>query len=524
MTGPFLLLLASFALCVLFIPLLSRLAVRIGLVDHPDGRRKLHARATPLVGGIAIFLSITTVLIVAVCNGYLSTGVDGADGGRWLFGLLCASALICGVGVVDDCIGLRGRFKLLGQFAAIGIILVINPSDVRSITLLGESYDIGAFWSYAFTFCWLLGAINSLNLLDGMDGLLGTVGVIVAVTIAAMSYTLGHYLVTAAAGVLAGAICGFLFFNLPPARVFLGDCGSMLIGLVLGVLAIRSSLKGATSVMLAVPLALLILPILDTGAAIARRTLTGRNIFTTDRGHLHHCLQRYGMSPRVTLLLVAGLSLLAGLGAMLSLALQNEVFAIAAAMVVAGILIISRLFGFAEVVLIKKRIGSLLVGLRSRYREGRAREMTVRLQGSTDWDAVWHALIEIADRMELTKVCLNVNAPQVHENYHAKWDRPRAAANSEPLWQTSLPLTANGQAIGKLELAGRSHGRNSMFESLSALEEVAKRIEQIVETLTATTTRHGLSAPTLTLTPAVSLPAPAPSMQGHSEPEPVHAG
>lgn len=204
-----------------------------------------------------------------------------------------------------------------------------------------------------------------------MDGLLGTVGVIVAVTIAAMSYTLGHYLVTAAAGVLAGAICGFLFFNLPPARVFLGDCGSMLIGLVLGVLAIRSSLKGATSVMLAVPLALLILPILDTGAAIARRTLTGRNIFTTDRGHLHHCLQRYGMSPRVTLLLVAGLSLLAGLGAMLSLALQNEVFAIAAAMVVAGILIISRLFGFAEVVLIKKRIGSLLVGLRSRYREGR---------------------------------------------------------------------------------------------------------------------------------------------------------
>src|SRR5439155_8367461 len=140
----------------------------------------------------------------------------------------------------------------------------------------------------------LLGAINSLNLIDGMDGLLGSVGLILSLALAVMAALAGHWGAAAVAVALAGALLGFLPFNLPPASVFLGDSGSMLVGLVLGTLAIQSSLKAPATIALATPVALLILPIFDTTVAILLRTMTGRSLYTTDRGHLLHRLLRFG--------------------------------------------------------------------------------------------------------------------------------------------------------------------------------------------------------------------------------------
>src|SRR5437868_2212657 len=142
----------------------------------------------------------------------------------------------------------------------------------------------------------LLGAIGSLNLIDGMDGLLSTVGVLVSLAVAGMAVMGGHWLAACAAVALAGALLGFLRYNFPPATIFLGDSGSMLIGLVLGVLAIKSALKTPTTVALMAPAVLLTIPIFDTFAAILRRKLTGRSIYSTDRGHLHHCLLSRGLS------------------------------------------------------------------------------------------------------------------------------------------------------------------------------------------------------------------------------------
>src|SRR5205085_11618611 len=179
------------------------------------------------------------------------------------------------------------------------------------------------------------------------------------------------------AAAVAGALLGFLFFNFPPATIFLGDCGSMLVGLVVGVLAIDASVKGAATVALAGPLALLVIPIFDTSAAIVRRKLTGRSIYTTDRGHLHHVLQRNGMSNRLVLLLVAGLCLLASGGALLTLALNNELFALVSAGAVVGILVISRLFGHAEFLLIKERLLAVAVALRYGHQVGRVHQLEV---------------------------------------------------------------------------------------------------------------------------------------------------
>src|SRR5262249_13889999 len=147
----------------------------------------------------------------------------------------------------------------------------------------------------------------------------------------AMAALQGQWAAAAVAAILAGALLGFLFYNFPPASVFLGDCGSMLIGLAVGVLAIRSSLKAPATVALAAPTALLILPIFDTTAAILRRKLTGRSLYTTDRGHLHHCLLRSGLSNRRALLAVAGLCLVTAVGALASLAWNNEALALLSA-------------------------------------------------------------------------------------------------------------------------------------------------------------------------------------------------
>src|SRR5262249_51540535 len=148
----------------------------------------------------------------------------------------------------------------------------------------------------------LLGAINSLNLLDGMDGLLGSIGTVIGLALVALAALRGDWAPACVAAALTGAVLGFLRYNYPPASVFLGDAGSMLLGLVLGVRSLRGTYELSGTVPLAVPIALFTLPILDTGAAIVRRKLTGRSIYCTDRGHLHHCLLRYGMSrPRVLL-------------------------------------------------------------------------------------------------------------------------------------------------------------------------------------------------------------------------------
>ena len=142
--------------------------------------------------------------------------------------------------------------------------------------------------------------MNSVNLLDGIDGLATMLGIILIATFAALAAAAGRMEVAWIAMVFAGSLCGFIRFNLPPASIFLGDSGSMLIGLVVGTLAIQGTLKGPGTVLLAAPLAVWTIPILDSAAAILRRKLTGRSIYATDRGHLHHrLLERLGSNSRV---------------------------------------------------------------------------------------------------------------------------------------------------------------------------------------------------------------------------------
>jgi len=328
MRFPYILLAVSFAVSFVGTWIFRSLAVRWGLVDRPDGRRKLHGKDIAVAGGVPIFIAVVVGVGLGCAFWPWSINPEGSNSGT-LIGLLLGALTICAVGVADDCRMLRRRHKLVGQLFAIGLVVACGVI-IERVRLFNIEVELGLL-ALPFTFFFLLGAVNSLNLIDGMDGLLGTVGVIVTLAFGIMAIFTGRTMTAGVGFVLAGALLGFLRFNLPPATVFLGDAGSMLIGLIVGVLAIHSSMKGPATLALAAPLAVLIIPIFDTSAAILRRKLTGRSLYSTDRSHLHHCLLRRGMRTGTVLLVIASFCLLTVAGSLASLQFGNELYAVVSA-------------------------------------------------------------------------------------------------------------------------------------------------------------------------------------------------
>jgi UDP-GlcNAc:undecaprenyl-phosphate GlcNAc-1-phosphate transferase len=257
----------------------------------------------------------------------------------------------------------------------------------------------------------------------------------------------------------------------------------MLIGLVVGWLAIESALKGPATAALATPTALLAIPILDTLVAILRRTLTGRSLYDADRGHLHHCLLRRGWSARGALLLVAGLCLLTVAGALASMALDNEILAVISALLVAAILVVNRIFGHAELALARQRLGGLGRWLLPPGRRAGPREVKVRLQGTLAWQELWENVIACARRLNLAAVRLDVNAPALQEGYHARWDRPHPELEGAALWRAEVPLLAHGKALGRLEVLG-AQDDEPVWQKIALLARLVEDFEATAAVLT----------------------------------------
>lgn len=309
----------SFALAALIAYLLTpavwRLAMRTGAVDQPDvkpGGRHIHDKPTPRLGGLAIFAGFTVAIAVAAF-------VSHVPDWERLLELWCGALLIVLVGVADDYFELPAKLKLAGQILA-AIILVATGNVVDWISnpwaqgpFPGMSY-IG-YWGVPLTVFWLVGITNTMNLMDGLDGLAAGVGGIASVTLLLVAWQEGQLYVMIVAAAIAGAALGFLPYNFHPANIFMGDTGSMLLGFVLGALAVQGTLKSATTIALAVPLLALGLPILDTSLAIIRRCVHGRSIFQADKGHLHHRLLALGLSQRQAVLILYFVSGCFGLSA-----------------------------------------------------------------------------------------------------------------------------------------------------------------------------------------------------------------
>ena len=443
-------------------PFAKRVALRLGLVDMPDETRKLHRGSIPLAGGLVVF-TCTIIGIVAALLLMLQQASDNTkffasfsrDDISQLLGLLGGSLVILLVGLADDRFGLRGRQKLVGQFIA-ATVLVVCGFTFDEFEIFGEKRGFGIFTVFV-VYAWMLGAINSVNLLDGADGFATTIGIVISAAMCAMAWTQGYYFDAAICAALAGALVGFLVFNFPPASVFLGDSGSMLIGFILAAMAIRCSFKQATAYAFFAPVALLAVPFLDTFAAILRRRLTGRSIYQTDRGHLHHALMRRGLSPRALLLWVALLSATTAAGGVISMWTHESAWAIGAIIIVVVVLVAFRIFGFGEFQLVSNRIRSITRSMILPKRKNQKKHVgtTVQIQGSRDWNSFWHALQEISNSLDLVELTLDLNLPWLHESFHAtlRQESERKLAR-EQTWEAEFPLQVDNRVIGRIDVIG----------------------------------------------------------------------
>jgi UDP-GlcNAc:undecaprenyl-phosphate GlcNAc-1-phosphate transferase len=468
-------------------PLARSFARLVGLVDRPDGRRKLQANPIPVAGGLAVFLSVVIAIGLAMATTE-ATGVEVTFNTEVLLELLAGSVIICAVGVIDDAVGLRGRYKLLGQCLAVGMVIACGV-QVHRVSLFHYEFELGML-SIPLTMFLLLGAINSLNLMDGMDGLLGSLGLIVCVTFGAMAVACGQIAAAWVAVAMGGALLAFLRYNFPPATIYLGDGGSMLVGLVVGVLAIQGSLKGPATVALIAPACVLIVPIFDTAAAITRRKLIGRSIFSTDRGHLHHCLLRSGLSRPRALMVVIAISIVAMAGGMVSIMYRSEAASIVAAGCIVVTLTVTRLFGYNEARLILKRLRHLsFFSLHSPARDGAA-VLAINFQGTIDWEPVWRILLGCSERLKFRQVRLDIEDPAIGESFHARLDRGTSLTAVEASRELKIvfPLETGGRLIGRVEVTG-DRAKTALSDVVGQLTGVVQEMERLAADLVATVYR-----------------------------------
>ena len=287
------------------------LAHKLHIVDMPNAR-KVHTAPTPRVGGIAIYLGFVA--------GALLLGVYT----RQVAAVLIAGSVVFLTGFIDDYKDISPKFKLAGQFVA-ALILVAAGFSIRFISnpFTGSTVSLGVF-GIPITVLWLVGVSNAVNLIDGMDGLAGGVSAIAAVATAIVCLSQGVLVAAALAGILAASALGFLPWNFHPAKTFMGDCGALFMGFILGTLALMGLCKGATAISVFIPFLILGVPVFDTFCAIIRRLFLHKPIFEADKMHLHQVLLSLGLGQRQAVLTIYVFAMLMGLAAVLMAILRRR--------------------------------------------------------------------------------------------------------------------------------------------------------------------------------------------------------
>ena len=289
-------------------PPVKRFAEKVGAIDVPRDNRRVHDHPIPRMGGLAIFIGFVLSLIFFVP---MSTKV---------LGLLVGSVIIAVMGGVDDIVSLNPWVKLAGQIVAALVVIrcglvfdvISNPNIFAEETYI----EIG-WLSVPLTMLWIVGCTNAVNLIDGLDGLAVGVSAISSMTMLIVSLFVSEPVVSIILAALTGACLGFMPYNLNPAKIFMGDVGSQLLGFVLSTASIMGLFKLHAIITFFVPLLALALPLADTIFAFFRRILHGQSPFKADKGHFHHRLLAMGLNQKQVVAVLYGISAVLGLLAVL---------------------------------------------------------------------------------------------------------------------------------------------------------------------------------------------------------------
>jgi len=306
-------------------PAVAWVATQFGVLARPGGRH-IHQRPVPRLGGVAVYAAFVAAVVVALPVG---RPIDVAVRSHQvvvtipytpsidhpILGLLLGATIIALFGAVDDVRGMSPVVKLAGQGLAAAVLLPFGVGMDVLTNPLGGMFFVGPLGALV-TVAWLVALCNVMNLIDGVDGLAAGIATIAGGTLLIASFLRGDVGTAILAAALVGATLGFLPYNFNPARIFLGDTGSMLLGYLLGGLSVLGTYKSYTALSLLIPLAALGVPVADTALAIARRWRSRQPIFQADTGHLHHRLLQRGLSQRQTVGVLYLITAVLGAGAL----------------------------------------------------------------------------------------------------------------------------------------------------------------------------------------------------------------
>jgi len=313
----------SLSLSIILTSWAKKVAIKYNFLDIP-GERKVHTKAKPLLGGLAIFLSFSLTIIIhlllmftfkesSLLPAYLKMHLPGVVKElHRVITLLLGGFLIMMVGLYDDKKISSPQAKLLSQILIATVLFMLN---IR-ITLFINNL----FISYLITCLWVIFIINSFNLLDNMDGLSAGIALVAVFIFFQVTVTLKEIFISSMLIVLAGSLLGFLFYNFNPASIFMGDCGSMFIGYIISVLTIQAtyiSQKSTTFLPLITPLLILAIPLYDTFSVIVIRIKNKQSIFKGDKNHFSHRLVKLGMSQKGAVLFLYLVSFALGINSVL---------------------------------------------------------------------------------------------------------------------------------------------------------------------------------------------------------------
>lgn len=297
-------------------PILIKLSHKNRWFDITNDR-KIHSGNIPRIGGLGIFVSfIASVFIFLLICKIFDVNLNSVSKYRHLalaFGFL----IITLMGIADDFIGMRAWHKFLIQTAA-ALIVTSGGFNFQTfyIPFAGKSIELGIF-SHIVTVFWIISLCNALNLMDGMDGLAGGIALIASFFYGVIFYATGNYTASGLSFALMGAVAGFLVFNFPPAKIFMGDSGSLFLGFSLAIIPLINKTSHVSSKIFFMPLIILVIPALDMIAAILRRKRRHLPISSPDREHIHHKLIDFGLSQKKILLVIYVFSIFAGLSGLL---------------------------------------------------------------------------------------------------------------------------------------------------------------------------------------------------------------
>ncbi len=452
-------------------PLMRALARRLGVLDRPTEARKIHSQPVPRLGGLAILLGATAPFVgLYFYRNDLSVLVF-ADGRR-IAALALATLLILAAGLLDDVRGLSQKLRFATEAVA-GILVYWGGFRIDGLflPLLGH-VTLGPF-ALPLTVLWVLAVINALNFTDGLDGLAAGTSMIAAGTLFVLALHYRNFVPGAFAASIAGASFGFLLFNFHPATVYMGDTGSMFLGLALAVTAIGAGEKNAAVVAILGPLLALGLPIGDTVLRVIRRIILGQPWFPADRKHVHHRLLDLGLSHRNATLVLYGATAVFS-GAALAIALASRWLAAGVAVFIVGCIVFAvRALGFAEF----NRFGELRHRQISEDIERLTRAIDERLHAlrfATDPDTLWQQAIELGGLLEIDRIEWTLGPGLAGGT--RRWERGDVPPGLALVWTPqekaafvlNLPLDTGIVRVGVMVLT-REPSRNLPFNGVERL-------------------------------------------------------